>query len=180
MNTLVLVGNIGQHPVLRYTASGTPVANVTLATNRVYRDRDGNRQQSTEWHRLTVWGEGARNFAEIVSRGDLVSVRGRLEYREREIAGQKVQDASIRVAEWTKLSPRKAQQDGAADGEEGPGEGVTLETEIEGATFEGDEALATDPEPAEVAATGSSEEILMDGAPEEESTPVTRARRRKK
>ena len=108
MNNLHLVGNAGQHPVLRHTNGGTPVANVSLATNRVYKDAAGQRQQSTEWHRLVVWGEGAKNFAEIVGKGDLVAVRGRLEYKAREIAGEKVQDAVVRVLEWTKLSPRKA------------------------------------------------------------------------
>jgi len=143
MNTIVLVGNIGQHPVLRYTSSDTPVANVTLATNRVYRDRAGDRQQTTEWHRLVVWGEGAENFARIVGKGDLLAVRGRLEYRQREIAGEKVQDASIRVLEWTKLSTRKAQPEDAAEAEEqaeaaagaATPEGLTLETEIEGPPF---------------------------------------------
>jgi single-strand DNA-binding protein len=108
MNSVALVGNVGQNPVLRATGNGTPVANVTLATNRVYRDRDGNRQQSTEWHRLVVWGEGARNFADIVRSGDKVAVRGRLEYRLREVAGEKVWDATIRVEEWHQLTPKKA------------------------------------------------------------------------
>ena len=126
MNSITLVGNIGQTPVLRQTNGGTAVANVTLATNRFYRDRDGERQQATEWHRLGVWGEGAKNFADIVGRGDQIAVRGRLEYKLREIAGEKVKDATIRVEEWTKLSPRKADAPAeetepaatAADGEE--------------------------------------------------------------
>ena len=108
MNSIHLVGNVGQTPVLRQTNGGTPVANFTLATNRFYRDRDGERQQATEWHRLVVWGEGAKNFAQIVGKGDQIAVRGRLEYKLREIAGEKVKDATIRVEEWTKLSPRKA------------------------------------------------------------------------
>ena len=125
MNSVALVGNVGQNPVLRATGNGTPVANVTLATNRVYRDRDGNRQQSTEWHRLVVWGEGARNFADIVRSGDKVAVRGRLEYRLREVAGEKVWDATIRVGEWHQLTAKKArageaaQPDGLADSGEG-------------------------------------------------------------
>ena len=108
MNSINLVGNVGQHPVLRQTNNGTAVANVTLATNRFYKDREGQRQQATEWHRLVVWGEGAKNFADLVGKGDQVAVRGRLEYKQREIAGEKVKDATIRVEEWTKLSPRKA------------------------------------------------------------------------
>ena len=114
MNNIDLVGNVGQHPVLRHTGNGTPVANVSLATNRVYRDGAGNRQQTTEWHRLVIWGEPATTLAKIVGRGDLLAVRGRLEYKTREIAGETVQDASIRILEWTKLSPRKAPVDAEA------------------------------------------------------------------
>jgi single-strand DNA-binding protein len=110
MNNVHFVGNVGQHPTLRETKGGTPVANVTLATNRFYRDREGQRQQATEWHRLVVWGEAARTFARIVAKGDLLAVRGRLEYKTREIAGEKVLDATLRVLEWTKLSPRKANE----------------------------------------------------------------------
>ena len=125
MNSIHLVGNVGQNPALRETNGGTPVANVTLATNRVWRDRDGQRQQSTEWHRLVVWAEGAKNFADIVRSGDKIAVRGRLEYKPREIAGQKVMDAVIRVEEWHQLTPRKArageeaEPDAPADGGEG-------------------------------------------------------------
>jgi single-strand DNA-binding protein len=118
MNNIDLVGNVGQHPALRHTGNGTPVANVSLATNRVYKDGAGNRQQTTEWHRLVIWGEPATTLAKIVGRGDLLAVRGRLEYKQREIAGETVQDASIRILEWTKLSPRKAQPEEAAVAEE--------------------------------------------------------------
>jgi single-strand DNA-binding protein len=84
MNNIDLVGNVGQHPVLRHTGNGTPVANVSLATNRVYKDGAGNRQQTTEWHRLVIWGEPATTLAKIVGRGDLLAVRGRLEYKQRD------------------------------------------------------------------------------------------------
>ena len=115
MNSIHLVGNVGQTPVLRETGNGTAVANVTLATNRFWRDGEGERQQSTEWHRLVVWGEGAKNFADIVGKGDLIAVRGRLEYKLREIAGQKVWDAVIRVDEWHQHTPRKARPAGEAE-----------------------------------------------------------------
>jgi single-strand DNA-binding protein len=114
MNHIALVGNVGQNPILRSTSKDTPVANVSLATNRVYRDRDGERQQTTEWHRLVIWGEAAKNFASIVGSGDKIAVRGRLEYRLREIAGEKVWDATIRVEEWHQLTPRKARAGGEA------------------------------------------------------------------
>ncbi len=134
MNSIHLVGNVGQNPSLRETNGGTSVANVTLATNRFYRDRDGERQQATEWHRLVVWGEGAKNFAQIVGKGDQIAVRGRLEYKLREIAGEKVKDATIRVEEWTKLSPRKAD----APAEEAGPAAAACEGDEAGESFQGE------------------------------------------
>ena len=189
MNLIAFVGNTGQIPVLRYTGSGTPVANVTLATNRVYRDRDGNRQQTTEWHRLVVWGEGAKTFAEIVGKGDLLSVRGRLEYKLREIAGEKVQDASIRVLEWTKLSPRKAQTEDAAAAVEEAGdeaaEGVTLEAELEGTPFGTDDLEAAssgmiEPAGAEPSEPAARDEALPGETTSEQDIPFPKPSRRKK
>ena len=189
MNLIAFVGNTGQIPVLRYTGSGTPVANVTLATNRVYRDRDGNRQQTTEWHRLVVWGEGAKTFAEIVGKGDLLSVRGRLEYKTREIAGEKVQDASVRVLEWNKLSPRKAQPEGAAaaieDAGEETGQDVTLETEIEVPSFGTDDLEAAgsgtiEPAGAEPSEPAARDEALPGETATEQDIPFPKTRGRKK
>jgi single-strand DNA-binding protein len=115
-NLIVLVGRIGQDPILRFTnGNSTPVANTSLATNTVYRDREGARKEKTEWHRIVVWGEPAKNFAKIVGKGDLVSVQGRLEYRKREIDGQQVQEAVIRVTAWTQLTPKRSGQQAAAD-----------------------------------------------------------------
>ena len=115
-NLIVLIGRIGQTPILRVTnGTGTPVANASLATNTVYRDRDGNRQEKPEWHRLVVWGDQARNFEQIVGKGDLISVQGRLEYRTREIDGQRVQEAVIRVTAWKQLTPKRHDDQPAAD-----------------------------------------------------------------
>ena len=164
MNSIHLVGNIGQTPVLRHTNGGTAVANVSLATNRVYKDAAGNRQQSTEWHRLVVWGEGAKNFAQIVATGDQLSVRGRLEYREREIAGEKVKDAVIRVHEWTKLSPRRTEQEAAAapaesqddgDGFRGGDEAAAAAGDVEFELDEADPAAEAAPEPDAAPKRGS-------------------------
>ena len=115
-NLIVLIGRIGQDPILRVTnGTGTPVANTSLATNSFYRDREGQRREKTEWHRIVVWGEQARNFEQIVGKGDLVSVQGRLEYRIREIDGQRVQEAVIRVTAWKQLTPKRHDDQPAAD-----------------------------------------------------------------
>ena len=59
INKVILVGNLGQDPELRYTQAGTAVATLSVATSRVWKDRDGNKQEETEWHRVIVWAQTA-------------------------------------------------------------------------------------------------------------------------
>ena len=82
VNKVILVGNLGRDPELRYTQGGQAVANFTLATNERWRDKDGNNQERTEWHRVVVWGKSAENCAQYLQKGRSVYVEGRLQTRE--------------------------------------------------------------------------------------------------
>ena len=82
VNKVILIGNLGRDPELRYTASGQGVANFTLATNERWRDKDGNNQERTEWHRIVVWGKTAENCAQYLQKGRSAYVEGRLQTRE--------------------------------------------------------------------------------------------------
>ena len=82
VNKVILVGNLGRDPELRYIQSGQPVANFTLATNDRWRDKEGNNQERTEWHRIVVWGKSAENCAQFLQKGRSVYVEGRLQTRE--------------------------------------------------------------------------------------------------
>ena len=82
VNKVILVGNLGRDPELRYIQSGQPVANFTLATNDRWRDKEGNNQERTEWHRIVVWGKSAENCAQYLQKGRSVYVEGRLQTRE--------------------------------------------------------------------------------------------------
>jgi len=82
VNKVILVGNLGRDPELRYIPSGQPVANFTLATNERWRDKDGNNQERTEWHRVVVWGKSAENCAQYLQKGRSVYVEGRLQTRD--------------------------------------------------------------------------------------------------
>ena len=82
VNKVILIGNLGRDPELRYTQSGSAVANFTLATNEKWRDKDGNNQERTEWHRVVVWGRTAENCAQYLHKGSSVYVEGRLQTRE--------------------------------------------------------------------------------------------------
>jgi single-strand DNA-binding protein len=82
VNKVILVGNLGRDPELRYTQSGSAVTNFTLATNEKWRDKDGNNQERTEWHRIVVWGRSAENCAQYLQKGSSVFIEGRLQTRE--------------------------------------------------------------------------------------------------
>lgn len=87
VNKVILLGNLGADPEVRYTQSGTAVCSLRMATNEVWNDRDGNRQERTEWHRITVWGKTAELCGQYLSKGRQVYVEGRLqssEYTDRE------------------------------------------------------------------------------------------------
>jgi single-strand DNA-binding protein len=83
VNKVILIGNLGRDPELRYTQGGQAVANFTLATTERFAGRDGGeRQERTEWHRVTAWGRTAELCAQYLSKGRSVYVEGRLQTRE--------------------------------------------------------------------------------------------------
>jgi single-strand DNA-binding protein len=82
VNKVILVGNLGADPELRYTGSGTAVADLRLATSRRWTDRQGNQQEDTQWHRVVVWGKQGENCKEYLAKGRQVYVEGRLQTRQ--------------------------------------------------------------------------------------------------
>lgn len=82
VNRVILIGNLGRDPEVRYTQNGTAVANFTLATNEVWTDKGGERQERTEWHRIVVWGKQAEIAREHLSKGKQVYVEGSIQTRQ--------------------------------------------------------------------------------------------------
>lgn len=80
LNKVHLIGNVGNPPDVRTTAGGSRVAKVSLATSRQFKDRAGNQQEKTQWHRLTFFGKLADVVEQWVGKGDRLYVEGRLEY----------------------------------------------------------------------------------------------------
>lgn len=78
VNKVILVGNLGKDPELKYTPSGTPVAKFTLATSDRFKDKDGNWQDRTEWHNITAWARTAEIAAEYLKKGGKVYIEGSL------------------------------------------------------------------------------------------------------
>ena len=75
---LTIIGNLGRDPEMRYTPSGTPVTNLNVATNRTYKDQNGQQVKETTWFRVSVFGKTAENCAQYLQKGRMVLVEGRL------------------------------------------------------------------------------------------------------
>jgi single-strand DNA-binding protein len=97
INKVILIGNLGKKPELRYTPGGQAVANFTLATNERFGGKDGQpAQERTEWHRIVVWGRTAENCGQYLDKGRSVYIEGRLQTREwQDKEGQKRQTTEI-------------------------------------------------------------------------------------
>jgi single-strand DNA-binding protein len=82
LNKVMLIGNLGKDPEIRYTADGSPVATFSLATSENWTDKGGNRQEHTEWHTIVAWTRLAELSKRFLAKGRQVYVEGRLRTRE--------------------------------------------------------------------------------------------------
>jgi single-strand DNA-binding protein len=82
VNKVILVGNLGRDAELRVTPGGAAVATLNLATTEVWNDRQGQRQEKTEWHRIVLWGKQAESLQEYLVKGKQIYVEGRLQTRQ--------------------------------------------------------------------------------------------------
>lgn len=123
VNKVILVGNLGRDPEVRYIPSGSAVANFSLATNEAWTDKSGQKQERTEWHRLVVWGKQAEIAAEYLHKGRQIYVEGSLQTREwNDKEGNKHQTTEIRVQRFIMLGRGEGRADAVA------GEAVTHTT----------------------------------------------------
>lgn len=98
VNKIILVGNLGADPELKRTPNQRAFCHLSVATNHVFKDQSGHRQQKTEWHRVTVWGETAEHCARFLTKGRTVFIEGRLETRSWEDKEGKKRSATDVVA----------------------------------------------------------------------------------
>src|SRR5690349_3535940 len=82
VNKVILVGNLGRDAELRYTPGGAAVATLNLATTEVWNDRNNQRQEKTEWHRVVLWGKQAESLQEYLTKGKQIYIEGRLQTRQ--------------------------------------------------------------------------------------------------
>lgn len=113
INKAILLGRLGKDPEIRYTPDGAMVTNFSIATEESYKDKNGEKVQRTEWHRIVTFGKLAEICGEYLTKGKLVYVEGKIQTKSWEKDGQKHSMTQI-VAETMKML------DGKKDGEQQP------------------------------------------------------------
>ncbi|MDR3357318.1 MAG: single-stranded DNA-binding protein [Desulfovibrio sp.] len=124
LNKVTIIGRLGRDPELRYTQSGSPVASLNVATDESYTDRDGNRVERTEWHRVSVFQRQAESCANYLVKGSLVCVEGSLTTRKwQDQNGQDKYTTEIRAQRVLFLDRKgdSARSRGADEEHENPG-----------------------------------------------------------
>lgn len=82
VNKVILVGNLGRDAEKRYTPGGAAVTTINMATTEVWTDKEGHRQEKTEWHRVILWGKTAESLTDYLTKGKQIYVEGRLQTRK--------------------------------------------------------------------------------------------------
>jgi single-strand DNA-binding protein len=118
LNKCMIIGNLGRDPEMRYTPGGQAVTQFSVATNRNFRDQQGEWQSETEWFRVVVWGDRGERAAEYLRKGHKVYVEGRIQTRQWEDqSGNKRYTTELIADRVTSLERRDRE-----DGQQGPGE----------------------------------------------------------
>jgi len=114
VNKVILVGRLGRDPETRYTGGGQAVANFSMATDESYKDKNGERQKRTEWHKIVVWSKLAEIAQQYLKKGSLLYLEGRIQTREwQDKEGQKRPTTEIVANNFRMLGGRP---EGAAAG----------------------------------------------------------------
>ena len=159
VNKVILVGRLGRDPETRYTGGGQAVANFSVATDETYKDRNGERQKRTEWHKIVVWGKQAEIAQQYLKKGSLLFLEGRIQSREwQDKEGQKRTSFEIVASNFRMLGGRG---DAAAAGA-GAGAGASAPRSSD--DFEG-HAPADDPFATGSSSTPSAPEISDEDIP---------------
>ena len=106
VNKVILVGNLGADPELRYTSSGTPVASFSLATREQWTKKDGEKGEKTEWHKIVAWARLGEICGEYLSKGKQVYIEGRIQTRSWEKDGVTRYTTEIIASEMKMLGAR--------------------------------------------------------------------------
>ena len=116
VNKVILVGNLGNDPDVKYTQGGMAITTLSVATTSVRKDREGNQQEKTEWHRVKLFGKLGEIAGEYLKKGRSVYIEGRLEYGSYEKDGIKHYTTDIVADEMQMLGGGEGGQRGGGEG----------------------------------------------------------------
>ncbi len=117
VNKAIVLGNLGQDPDVRSTSGGQMVANFSVATNRSWTGKDGQKQEQTEWHNIVAWGKLAEIIEQYLKKGDQVYIEGRLQTRSWEDkSGEKRKTTEIVAQEMVMLGSGGGSRGGGGGG----------------------------------------------------------------
>lgn len=115
VNKVILVGNLGADPEVKYLEGDNVVANVSLATTEAYKNREGQRVEQTEWHDLELWGGQARIAEQYLKKGSQIYVEGKIKTDKwQDEQGQNRYRTKVRVLSFTMLGSKPESSDGGA------------------------------------------------------------------
>lgn len=121
VNKVILIGNLCADPEIRYTQSGTSVATFTVATSEKWKDKDGEWQEDTEFHRIVAWGKLAEICGEYHQKGNRVYVEGKLKTRKwQDQSGNDRYTTEVVAREVKSLTPKQGKQEPQGMGEDVP------------------------------------------------------------
>ena len=122
VNKVILIGNIGQDAVLRYTPGGQPVTGFSIATTETWNDKAGQKQEKTEWHRIAVWGKTAESLTPYLVKGKQIFVEGSLTTRKWEKDGQTHYTTDVKALRIQLLGGGRGSSDAVSNqsGDESP------------------------------------------------------------
>ena len=164
VNKVIIVGNLGQDPEVRYTPSGSAVANVSIATSEQWKDKQtGENQEKTEWHRVVFFNRLAEIVAEYLKKGRQVYIEGRLQTRKwQDQSGQDRYTTEIVANEMQMLGGRDA---GASGFDQGMDQSAPPQTARQSAAPKAQNPTATAPAPAAAPAQGGAYDDFDDDIP---------------
>jgi single-strand DNA-binding protein len=128
LNRVMLLGNLGADPELKVTQGGQAVLKLRLATTETYLDKSNQKQERTEWHRVTVWGRRGEALGKFLKKGDLVFIEGRIQTSSYERNGEKRYSTDIIAVNVVLPSTGRGRSEGQAARSEGSSAGRGVST----------------------------------------------------
>jgi len=125
INKVCLMGRLGKDPELKYTQQGNAVCGFSLATHEVWRDKAGEKQESMEWHNISVWGKVGENCSKYLKKGSHVYLEGQIKTDSYEKDGQKRYSTKIVAREVKFLNSKAEHAQGQANAREQTGQGAS-------------------------------------------------------